>query len=470
MKKVLLPLIVLIALFRSGVLAQSGPNGFAMPLDKQAKETLSLACAEDGVCVLSESATRKLHRMTLLHCDTAMRPRWDTTLTLPTGWKRQHFFYEDGTVVCLYRVFQKNRITEKGVLLFYNTENQSFTTKEITGLPTDGSNLYWHYHDGNLFFTVIRRGQEEVWFLPAGADSPTPFSFTRENPGWVLTTDVDTARDKAVICFTSGGRTMYFETDFHGKSSFANILNEPATRAQWLHIGPAHSLLMLYYHDEETFYMHPVNILNHKVMPSDTVFCADLYTPKDLPEGVSEKRLVIVTPHSYVSLLPTKATFMGDRVAYITELYNLEYTNYFNGWYIEPRFSGYHYDRADVHFFDTNGVFQTNVTVPYDESEPLHARVFRKLTAVRLTGDDILLFHRNGQQLTTMLIDSAYRVKDPVRTVPLPLPAIPFKKQRMVVDRFEPWYGDNRFLFTAFRIKILSQKNVEYNLWRMEYW
>ena len=106
MKKVLLPIIVLIVLIRSGVLAQSGPNGFAMSLDKHEKATLSAPCGEDGVCVLTESATRKLHRMTFVHIGTDLKPRWDTTLTLPAEWKRQQFFHEDGTVVCLYRVFQ----------------------------------------------------------------------------------------------------------------------------------------------------------------------------------------------------------------------------------------------------------------------------------------------------------------------------------------------------------------------------
>ena len=469
MKKVLLPIIVLIVLIRSGVLAQSGPNGFAMPLDKHEKATLSAPCGEDGVCVLTESATRKLHRMTFVHIGTDLKPRWDTTITLPAEWKRQQFFHDDGTVICLYRVFQKNRPTDKGILMLYHTDSQIFETKELTGLPTEGSTTDWHYHDGNLFFTVLWRSVDEVWFLPAGALSPTPFPFTQENPGQVLVTAVDTIRDKAVICFTSGGRTMYFETDFTGKSSFANILNEPATRAQWVGVGPSHSLLMLYYEDEETFYMHPVNILNRKVMPSDTVFCADLYVPQTLPESVRGKKLFIVTPYSNVSILPTSVTLMGDKVACITELYNPVYTSYFNGWYVEPRFNGYRYERADVHFFDTNGVFQTNVTVPYDETASLHSTIIRKLSAVRLSSGDILLYHRNGLQLTTMLIDSSLRVKDPVRSNALPLPAIQLKSHKLSVDRFEPWHGHNRFLLTAFRIEPISQKKVQYLLWGMEY-
>lgn len=469
MKKVLLPIIVLIALFRSGLLAQSGPNGFAMPLDKHEKATLSVACAENGVCVLTEAATRKLHQMKMVHFDTTLHPRWDTTLSLPLEWKCQQFFHEDGTVVCLWRIFQKSHQTDKGVLFIYHTVNQTFEAKEISGLPTDGTTSDWHYHQGNLFFTVTRHSVEEVWFLPAGAGSPTSFTFTRENPGLVLTTAVDTAHDKAVICFASGRRTMYFETDFTGKSSFANILEEPASWAQWIGIGPAHALLMLYYEDDETFYMHPVNILNHKVMPSDTVYCSDLNAPKTLPEGVHEKRMIIITPHSHVSFLPTKATFMSDRISCITELYYPEYANYFNGWFVEPRFSGYRYERADVHFFDTNGVFLTNVTCPYDESESLHSRVLRKLTAKQLSGGAILLYYLNGQQLTSMLIDSAYSVKEPVRTSTLSLPTKPLQKHKIVVESFSPWYSSNQFLLTASRIEAFSQKRVEYFLWRMEY-
>ena len=463
------PILLLLSIFCSGGFAQSGPDSFSMSLDKRAKETYSVPCAENGVCVFSEAGTRKLHRMTLVHCDTNMRQRWDTTVTLPLEWKRQQLFYEDGTVVCLWRIFTKSHQSDRGVLFLYHTENQKFETKEVSGLPTDGGTSDWHYHNGNLFFTVTHRRREEVWFLPSEAVSPTPFTFSQENPGLVLATDVDTARDKAVICFTSSGRTMYFETDFHGKSSFANILNEPATGAHWLRIGPLHSLLMLFYQDDETFYMHPVNILNHKVIPSDSVFCADLNAPQSLPEGVVGRKLIIVTPHSYVSFLPTKSIFMGDRIACITELYNPEYTNYFNGWYVEPRFNGYRYERADVHFFDTNGVFLTNVTVPYEELGSLYSRVIRKLSAVRLSSGDILLYHRSGQQLTTMLIDSAYRVKDPIRTNSLPIPTTLLKKQKLSVDRFEPWYGDDRFLLTAARIEALSQKSLEYYLWRMMY-
>ena len=135
-----------------------------------------------------------------------------------------------------------------------------------------------------------------------------------------------------------------------------------------------------------------------------------------MSDGVKGKRLILVTPHNYVSFLPTQAQRCNDAVAFTTELYYAEYTNYFNGWYVEPRFNGYRYERADVHFFDTNGVFLTNVTVPYEELGSLHSRVIRKLSAVRLSSGDILLYHRNGQQLTTMLIDSAYRVKDPIQS------------------------------------------------------
>ena len=136
---------------------------------------------------------------------------------------------------------------------------------------------------------------------------------------------------------------------------------------------------------------------------------------------------------------------------------------------MEPRFNGYRYERADVHFFDTNGVFQTNVIFPYDEESSLHSSVIKKLKIFPLQNNDILLYHQNAQELTTMLIDSAYQTKDPVRATALPLPKIAFKKQRFAVDRFEPWYGDNQFMLTAFRINIMSQRKVGYVVRKLEY-
>ena len=225
---------------------------------------------------------------------------------------------------------------------------------------------------------------------------------------------------------------------------------------------------MLYYQGEETFYIHPINILSHKVIPSDTIYCSDISSPT-LPDRVKGKRTTIIVPHTFVNFLPGETSVSKDRIDCVTELYYPEYYNYFNGWYIEPRFNGYRYERADVHFFDTNGVFLTNVIFPYDEESSLHSSIFKKLKIFPLQNNDILLYHQNGQELTTMLLDSAYRTKDPIRSIDLPLPKITFKKQRLAVNSFEPWYGDNQFMLTAFRINVISQRKVGFMIRKLEY-
>lgn len=464
MKKLLL-IIILIALFRSGF-AQS-PNGFDIVLDKNLKELRALPCGDEGFCLVSELKSRKFHQLSLSHYDTLMKLRREFTLPVPPERRLQEIFYEHGTVVVLCRTYNRTRITGEATLLLYRTADGQLDSVAVTGLPEDPT-VFWHHYKGNTTFVSKGRSGERVWFLPAGETVPYPFTFTQENPGSVLTTAVDTAHDKAVICFTSGGRTMYFETDFRGQSSFANILNEPATHAQWIPVGREHSLLMLYLHNEGTFYMHPVNILNHKVTPSETVYCAEISASQKLPEGVKNKQTVIIPPYSYINYFPSYSGTVGDRVFCITELYYAEYYNYFNGWYVEPRFNGYRYERADVHLFDTNGVFQTNVVFTYDESTSLHTRIYNKLKICPLQSN-ILLYSQNAHELTTMLIDANGKVKSPLSTVDLPVPLVPFKNQRILVDRLDPWYGGNRFLFTAYRINMASQQKIGYQARKLEY-
>ena len=449
-------LIVIATIFCSGGFAQS-PNSLDIPLDRKVTKMRCVPCSDNGFCLALEKKGKKNEGNQLIfsHFDTLFKRQYDTTLRLSYGMLPISCFYEDGALVIVCQELAKSRLTGRGTLFIYHPDCRRMETREISGIPGVTSAEWWHHYRGNFFFTVHSRNGEEVWFLPESASQPIPFSFTQDNPGQVLTTAVDTAQGKAIICFSSGERTMYFETDFHGKSSFANILNEPATHAQWLPVGRDHSVLILYYQNDETFYFHPVNILNHKVMPSETIYCSDISAPS-LPDRVREKQTVIVAPHTFVNFLPGETSVDKNRIACVTELYYLEYYNYFNGWYVEPRFNGYRYERADVHLFDTNGVFLTNVTFPYDEESSLHSRVAKNLKIFPLQNDDLLLYYQNAQQLTTMLLDSAYQTKDPIRAKDLPLPKIPFKKQRLAVDRFEPWYGDSCFMLTAFRINVLS--------------
>ena len=462
-------ILVIITLFCSGGFAQSSPNGFSIALDKKVTKSRCVPCSENGVCLILEKKEKKIKQLIFNHFDTLSKIQYDTAMTLPSEVTPTSCFYENGALTVVCQKFVKSRLTDEEVLYIYHPEKRRMERRDISGIPGVTSAEWWHHYQGNYFFTVHARGGTEVWFLPESATKPMPFTFTRENPGLVLATAVDTTQGKAIICFTSGGRTMYFETDFLGLSSFANILNEPATHAQWISVSRNHSVLMLSYQDDETFYLHPVNILNHKVIPSDTLYCADIQVPTSMPANVKGKRTIIVTPHSYVSFLPSHTHVNKDRIFCITELYQPEYYNYFNGWYVEPRFNGYRFERADVHFFDTNGVFLTNVIFPYDESTSLHASITKNLKIFPLENKDLLLYQQYAQELTTMLLDPDCKIKDPLRTTGLPLPKVPFKKQSIVVDCFEPWYGHNQFLLTCFRIKILSQRKVGYEIRKIEY-
>jgi len=463
MRKVLITIIVLTTLLCSSGFAQSS-NGFDIVLDKKLKEIYTVPCGKDGFCLVTVKKTRKIHQMTLVHYDTLMEMRKQETLNLPEDWQYQQAFCEDGTLVIHYQTYQKSRPTDVGTLLLYHPDKPSgkLDTLTVNGIPTQDVTTQWHYHQGNIFFVTLSKHGDRVWFLPAGAERPVVFPFTQDSPGQVLVTAVDTLQNRAIIGFTSSRRTMYFETDFQGQTSFANILNEPATHAQWIPIGRDHSVLMLTYHDDETFYMHPVNILNHKVIPSEKIYCADISVPKNLPEGVKEKQTIIITPHSAVNFLPSQFCVDGGKIALSTELYYLEYYNYFNGWYVEPRFNGYRYERADVHFFDTNGVFLTNLIFPYDESSSLHTKLIKKLKICPLQENTLLMYQQSGLELTTMLVDSAGKVMDPIRSTELPLPKVPMKNQKFAVDRFVPWYGRNEFLLTAFRINAASMRKTGY--------
>lgn len=461
MKKLLLTTL-LITLFRSGF-AQS-PNGFDIALDKKVKETHTVVCGENGFCLVMEKKTRKIHEMTFVHIDTMMKRQRQETLTLPDDWQFQQAFYEDGTLVIQYHTYHKSRPTDAGTLLLYHPGNPDgkLDTLTVSGIPTNEVTTQWHYHQGNLMFVTLSKHGDRVWFLPAGAEHPVVFPFTQDSPGHVLLTAVDTSQNKAIICFSSGGHTMYFESDFHGQSSFANMIKEPATHAQWIPVGQEHSVLMLTNHDDNVFYMHPVNILNHKVMPSETIYCADILVPQTLPAGVKQKQTIIIVPHSAVNFMPSHYCVDGSRIALVTELYYLEYYNYFNGWYVEPRFNGYRYERADVHFFDTNGVFITNIIFPYGESSSLHTTLLKKLKVCPLQNHQLLMYQHSGLELSTMLVDSACKVVDPVRSAELPLPKIPLKKQSYAVERFVPWYGCDEFLLTAYRLNAASMKKIGY--------
>lgn len=469
MRKVLITILVLTTILCSGGFAQSGPNSFSIALDPNLKDVRTLSCGEEGFCIYTEKKTRKIHQITLTHCDTLLQKQWDTTLVLPDDWKQHQIFYENDALVILFRFYQRSNFTDKGIFMLYHPKNKTFETQEVSGLPTIAGLELWHHFEGNTLFASMEKNGDNVWFLPKGSSTPLPFSFTRENPGYVLDVKVDTAQRNAVICCTSGGRTMYFETDFLGKSSFANIINERASNAQWIPVGKDHSVLMLYYENDETFYMHPINILNHKVIPNEEIYCADILVPKSLPATAKTKRTIIVTPHSNVSFLPTYAQCANGRIYCTTELYYAEYYNYYNGWYVEPRFNGYRYERADVHFFDTNGVFLTNTTFPYNEEYSLHSTILKKLRVNALPDSTTLLYTLSKYDITTMLLDEKLKIKDPVRTSDITLMGATYSLRTTRVDAIEPWYGQNRFLLTAYKIRPGSTQRIGLIVNKVEY-
>lgn len=469
MRKVLIFILVLTNILCSGGFAQSGPNSFSIALDPKLKDVRTLSCGEEGFCIYTENKTRKIHQITLTHCDTLMQKQWDTTIVLPDDWKQHQIFYENGALVILFRVYQRSNYTDKGIFMLYHPKNKIFETREVTDLPTVAALELWHYFEGTILFASMEKNSDNVWFLPEGSSAPQSFSFTSETPGYVLDVKVDTAQRNAVICCTSGRRIMYFETDFLGKSTFANVINEPATNAQWIPVGKDHSVLMLYYEDEETFYMHPINILNHKVIPSEEIYCADILIPKKLPATASSKRTIIVTPHTYVSFMSTYASCENGKISCITEIYYPEYYNYFNGWYVEPRFNGYRYERADVHFFDTNGVFLTNITFPYDEDYSLHSTIFKKLNANALPDSTTLLYTMSKYEFTTLLLDDELKIKDPVHTSDIPLTGVTYSKRTTTVDAIQPWYGQNRFLLTAYKMRPGTTQRIGLIVNKVEY-
>lgn len=470
MRKILL---ILAMAFCSGGFAQNCPNSLYLALDRKVTSLQCTPCAGNGLCIVGEKRVKPDKQLSISHLDTLMNVRFDTTLTFPSNYYRQGCFYGDGVFAIFLSEFQhpsqKSLRTGNGILLLYDLDKRQLQSRELSGLPSEPFLDKWAILDRNLIFATTGRYGDHLWFLPDEAVQPIPFSFTAENPGKVLVATADTLSRKAVICFATNNRTLYFETDFTGKTSFANMLNEPATNAQWVRVGPEHSLLMLYYHDDETFYMHPVSIRNHHVTPSDTIYCADNLPAGRIPSNAKKSRTVIISPYSHISFQPT-VSYLGDgRIAFVTELYYAEYSNYFNGYYVEPRFNGYRYERADIHFFDTNGVFLTNVTVPYGEEGMLQGRITSKLQLFGLESRDMLIYHREGHSLTIMLIDTAFRVKEPLRTTDLPLPQVLFNKQKTVIDLFTPWYGHNQFILTAYRVKLSSQRKEGYEIRKLTY-
>lgn len=460
MRKVLISILVLATIFCSGGFAQSGPNSFSIALDPKLKDVRTLSCGEEGFCIYTEKKNRKIHQMTLTHCDTLMQRQWDTTIVLPIEWKQHQIFYENGALIILFRIYHRSNYTDKGIFMLYHPKSKTFETREVSQLPTIAALELWHHFEGTILFASMEKNGDNVWFLPKGSSTPQPFSFSRENPGYVLDLKVDTAQRNAVICFTSGGRTMYFETDFFGKSKFANIINEAASNAHWIPVGKDHSVLMLYYENDETFYMHPINILNHKLIPNDEIYCADILIPKNLPATAKSKRTILATPRSYISFLPTYAQCENGQISFITELFYSEYSNYYNGWYVEQRFNGYRYERADVLFFDTNGVFQTNITFPYSEDYSLHTTIIKKLNVSALPDSSTLLYTMSPYEFTTMLLDKEHKIKDPVRTSDIPLTGATYSKKTTRADAIQPWYRQNRFLLTAYKIRPGTQQRT----------
>jgi hypothetical protein len=215
--------------------------------------------------------------------------------------------------------------------------------------------------------------------------------------------------------------------------------------------------------------MHPVNIMNHRVMPADTVYCADIAVPKSLPNGVSGKRMIIVVPYNYISFYPTHAALGDGKISYVTELYCPEYVNHFNGWYVEPRFAGYRYERADVHFFDTNGVFLTNVTYPYSEDKSVRSSIYKILNVSYLPNGDILLYHLVSREFTTMLLDRDCVLKTPISTADIPIQRSSVSgRYKTVPVSMQQWYG-NRFLLTSHLVRLGSQRKVGISVRKLEY-
>ena len=125
MRKVLISILVLATIFCSGGFAQSGPNSFSIALDPKLKDVRTLSCGEEGFCIYTEKRTRKIHQITLTHCDTLLQKQWDTTMVLPDEWKQHQIFYENG-VHCGVEVVDDQLFVFFQLLFRHHAESRLF--------------------------------------------------------------------------------------------------------------------------------------------------------------------------------------------------------------------------------------------------------------------------------------------------------------------------------------------------------
>ena len=62
------------------------------------------------------------------------------------------------------------------------------------------------------------------------------------------------------------------------------------------------------------------------------------------------------------------------------------------------------------------------------------------------------------------------KIKDPVRTSEIPLTGATYSLRTTRVDAIEPWYGQNRFLLTAYKIRPGTTQRIGLIVNKMEYW
>lgn len=395
--------------------------------------------------------------------DTNMQKMFDSSLVVMGNVDFDKHGYSNNTAFLLLKNKISRKESEWSIVLYDFSENR-FEIKKIESFYNFNSVLAVQNIKGNIFLSFSdKQKYNYVLFLPKNVDKPVEFSFSSTTSTKFLAVTTDVIRDEFIFSLLASGKVFLFKTDLAGNSKFAKIIDENnADYAFFRTLASDKHQLYLFKNSGSFNTFRVYNLDEEAVVSNSTVYYTASYNDKlTFPDSLKSKLLFKTSQETE---LTDPRMYVGkDMTAVVYDLYQSEYQNYYNGHFIDRRFYGYRYLRAEIVIFDTIGNLLNQLTMPYDDSHNLHTVLVGKTQVAFLKNGDFLLYYMDSEGLTTYLLDDKYRTKDPIRTQSIPLKSKVYQRRNAEIDVFSSWYDCNNFIISAFQYsKEVKNKKVGY--------
>ncbi len=396
--------------------------------------------------------------VTLSCYDTMMQHYFDTTFLLLNDFFIKNTNFENDELMILFESRQPRKQFLRKIVL-YDLRSKVLAIKDLNQFQEFEDLKDIHHFGKNIIFTVSEKKQgDKLFILENEATVAHQFDFTKDFFTKVLNTYADGESKHFLTCISSEDKTFFFKLDANGKSVFANVIDNDYYKSSDAFISKVgESKYMTILRSEEDWGV----VFRSTLVDGDAVKYLPYHksyfyireghsNPWEQLDSLTSGVLLSSVPQ-YTSISPVKF-FHSDKYTAVTmDFYKPEYYQYYNGYYYDTRFYGYRYDHADVLIYNNDGTLAGPLQMSYDDSHNLHSTVISKTKVAFLDNGEVLLYYMDSEGFTTQLLNSEFKVIDPVRTQEIPLRSRRYAMRNAEVDIFVPWFGRNNFILGAYQ-------------------